>query len=439
MADPGPDPESESESVFPREVGLFADSYSEKSRFCFCGHVLNITQNFGSRLGVAARVWDAALSLCNYFESQNVDFRGKKVIELGAGTGIVGILAALQGLSLHRCARRRECTAAREMWMLRSLRVFLVVRTGSHPAGSLLRQSPQPRHTFHAGPCLSASTSSKELLMKLRRKTGYSFVNCKKALETCGENLEQAEIWLHKQAQKEGWSKAAKLQGRKTKEGLIGLLQEGNTTVLVEVNCETDFVSRNLKFQQLVQQVALGTMMHCQNLKDQLSTYSKGFLNSSELSVLPAGPNREGSLQDHLALAIGKLGENMTLKRAAWVKVPSGFYVGSYVHGVMQSPSLHNLLLGKYGALVICETSEQNANLEELGRRLGQHVVGMAPLSVGSLDDEPGGEAETKMLSQPYLLDPSITLGQYVQPQGVSVVDFVRFECGEGEEAAETE
>ncbi|XP_076967349.1 EEF1A lysine methyltransferase 3 isoform X1 [Tamandua tetradactyla] len=104
MADTGTDPELEPESVFPREVGLFADSYSEKSRFCFCGHVLSITQNFGSRLGVAARVWDAvrsglfrALSLCNYFESQNVDFRGKKVIELGAGTGIVGILAALQG------------------------------------------------------------------------------------------------------------------------------------------------------------------------------------------------------------------------------------------------------------------------------------------------------------------------------------------------------
>uniref|UniRef100_A0A2K5Y6R3 Elongation factor Ts, mitochondrial n=1 Tax=Mandrillus leucophaeus TaxID=9568 RepID=A0A2K5Y6R3_MANLE len=316
---------------------------------------------------------------------------------------------------------------------------FLLFETGSHSAGSLLRQSPQPRHTLHAGPRLSASASSKELLMKLRRNTGYSFVNCKKALESCGGDLKQAEIWLHKQAQKEGWSKAAKLQGRKTKEGLIGLLQEGNTTVLVEVNCETDFVSRNLKFQQLVQQVALGTMMYCQSLKDQLSTYSKGFLNSSELSGLPAGPDRDGSLKDQLALAIGKLGENMTLKRAAWVKVPSGFYVGSYVHGAMQSPSLHNLVLGKYGALVICETSEQKTNLEDIGRRLGQHVVGMAPLSVGSLDDEPGGEAETKMLSQPYLLDPSITLGQYVQPQGVSVVDFVRFECGEGEEAAETE
>ncbi|XP_012587727.1 PREDICTED: elongation factor Ts, mitochondrial [Condylura cristata] len=248
----------------------------------------------------------------------------------------------------------------------------------------------------------------------------------------------QAEGWLHRQAREEGWSRAARLQGRSTREGLIGLLQEGSAAVLVEVNCETDFVSKNLKFQQLVQQVALGTMLHCQNLKDQLCTYRKGFLNSSELSELPAGPEREGSLKDQLALAIGKLGENMILKRAAWVKVPAGFYVGSYVHGATQGPS-RGLALGKYGALVVCAASEQNARLAEVGRRLGQHVVGMAPRSVGSLDDAPGGEADTRMLSQPYLLDPSITLGQYVQPQGVSVLDFVRFECGEGEAAAEAE
>ncbi|KAM8802850.1 elongation factor Ts, mitochondrial isoform 2-T2 [Rhynchonycteris naso] len=377
--------------------------------------------------------WSGALSLCNYFENQNVNFRDKKVIELGAGTGIVGILAALQGgdvtitdlpLALEQIQGNVQAN---------------VPAGGRAQAGSFPFRSPQPRHAFPAGPRLSSSASSKELLMNLRRKTGYSFVNCKKALETCVGDLKQAESWLHEQAQKEGWSKAAKLHGRKTKEGLVGLLQDGNTTVLVEVNCETDFVSRNLKFQQLVQQVAFGTMLHCQSLKDQLPTYSKGFLNSSELSELPAGPEREGSLKDQLALAIGKLGENMTLKRAAWVKVPAGFYVGSYVHGAMHSPSLHSLVLGKYGALVICETSEWKANLEDLGRRLGQHVVGMAPLSVGSLDDEPGGEAETKMLSQPYLLDPSITLGQYVQPHGVNVVDFVRFECGEGEEAAEAE
>lgn len=53
------DPETDSECVFPREVGLFSDSYSESCRFCFCGHELSITQNFGSRLGVAASVWDS--------------------------------------------------------------------------------------------------------------------------------------------------------------------------------------------------------------------------------------------------------------------------------------------------------------------------------------------------------------------------------------------
>uniref|UniRef100_A0A673T377 Elongation factor Ts, mitochondrial n=1 Tax=Suricata suricatta TaxID=37032 RepID=A0A673T377_SURSU len=200
------------------------------------------------------------------------------------------------------------------MSLLRSLRLCLVARAGTCSAGPLQLQSSQPGHTFHAGPWLSSSASSKELLLKLRRKTGYSFVNCKKALEACSGDLKQAESWLHKQAQKEGWSRAAKLHGRKTKEGLIGLLQEGNATVLVEVNCETDFVSRNVKFQQLVQQVALGTLMHCQNLKDQLSTYSKGFLNSSELSELPAGPESEGCLKDQLALAIASQAKNHPVK-----------------------------------------------------------------------------------------------------------------------------
>uniref|UniRef100_A0A5F9CTQ4 Elongation factor Ts, mitochondrial n=1 Tax=Oryctolagus cuniculus TaxID=9986 RepID=A0A5F9CTQ4_RABIT len=190
------------------------------------------------------------------------------------------------------------------MSLLRSLRLCLVARTGSRPAGCLVFQPAQPWHAVHTGPGLASSASSKELLMKLRRKTGYSFVNCKKALESCGGDLKQAETWLHKQAQKEGWSKAAKLHGRKTREGLIGLLQEGNAAVLVEVNCETDFVSRNLKFQQLVQQVALGAMLHCRSLEEQPSTYSKGFLDSSELSGLPAGPDREGCLKDQLALAI---------------------------------------------------------------------------------------------------------------------------------------
>ncbi|KAJ1218679.1 hypothetical protein NDU88_006256 [Pleurodeles waltl] len=89
------------EDVFPlEEVGLFCDSYSEESRFQYCGRELRITQNFGARLGVAAPVWEAALALCSYFEEQKFDFHEKKVIELGAGTGIVGILAVLLGANV---------------------------------------------------------------------------------------------------------------------------------------------------------------------------------------------------------------------------------------------------------------------------------------------------------------------------------------------------
>uniref|UniRef100_A0A8C3S729 EEF1A lysine methyltransferase 3 n=1 Tax=Chelydra serpentina TaxID=8475 RepID=A0A8C3S729_CHESE len=85
------------EAVFPREVGLFADAFPEETRYGFCGHVLTIAQHHGARLGVAAPVWEAALTLCKYFEKQKLSFWGKKVIELGAGTGIVGILATLLG------------------------------------------------------------------------------------------------------------------------------------------------------------------------------------------------------------------------------------------------------------------------------------------------------------------------------------------------------
>ncbi|XP_073519362.1 LOW QUALITY PROTEIN: EEF1A lysine methyltransferase 3 [Phyllobates terribilis] len=82
----------------PRDVcSLFSDTYTEESGYRFCGRDLRITQHFGANLGVAAPVWDAALYLCTYFEEQKLNFQGKKVIELGAGTGIVGILVSLLG------------------------------------------------------------------------------------------------------------------------------------------------------------------------------------------------------------------------------------------------------------------------------------------------------------------------------------------------------
>lgn len=95
---------------------------------------------------------------------------------------------------------------------------------------------------------------SKTALSSLRKKTGYSFANCKKALEQFGEDVNQAEAWLKEQAQKEGWAKATKLQDRSAVQGLVGVNcnPEEGTGILVEVNCETDFVARNSKFQDMV-------------------------------------------------------------------------------------------------------------------------------------------------------------------------------------------
>ncbi|XP_051869799.1 EEF1A lysine methyltransferase 3-like [Pristis pectinata] len=68
-----------------------------EKQFKFCGHSLNISQHYGNNLEFSASIWEAALVLCQYFEREKINFSGKKVIELGAGTGIVGILAALLG------------------------------------------------------------------------------------------------------------------------------------------------------------------------------------------------------------------------------------------------------------------------------------------------------------------------------------------------------
>ncbi|XP_061642272.1 EEF1A lysine methyltransferase 3-like isoform X1 [Phyllopteryx taeniolatus] len=82
---------------FPADDCLFADTFSQDSVYMLMGQELKITQLFGANLGVAAPVWESAQQLCQYFEEQHVELRGRRVIELGAGTGVVGILAACLG------------------------------------------------------------------------------------------------------------------------------------------------------------------------------------------------------------------------------------------------------------------------------------------------------------------------------------------------------
>uniref|UniRef100_A0A3P8UYD3 Elongation factor Ts, mitochondrial n=2 Tax=Cynoglossus semilaevis TaxID=244447 RepID=A0A3P8UYD3_CYNSE len=235
-----------------------------------------------------------------------------------------------------------------------------------------------------------------------------------------------AESWLNEQAQKEGWSKANKLEGRKAKEGLMGLFVGDQAAVMVEVNCETDFVARNEKFQQLVKDVALAALAHHQNKTESKAGYVKSVLQSEELGRISVSEG--ASLTDNVALAIGRLGENMSVNRAVTISVPAEWHIGSYVHGNVSGQT--QVSMGRYGALIIFQGGNE-AERETLGRKLGQHVVGEAPLSMGNMDDLPCGEAETRLLPQTFLGDPSRTVAQFLRGQQARVLDFVRFQCGE--------
>nr|XP_057911876.1 EEF1A lysine methyltransferase 3-like [Doryrhamphus excisus] len=85
------------DSAFPMDACLFADTFSQDTVYKLMGQEVTIKQFFGANLGVAAPVWEAALQLCQYFEEHHMKWSGRRVIELGAGTGVVGIGAARLG------------------------------------------------------------------------------------------------------------------------------------------------------------------------------------------------------------------------------------------------------------------------------------------------------------------------------------------------------
>jgi elongation factor Ts len=145
---------------------------------------------------------------------------------------------------------------------------------------------------------------------KLRDQTGAGMMDCKAALEEANGNFEEATTILRKK----GLASAAKKAGRMTSEGVIGnrVSSDHASGVLVEVNCESDFVARTDDFQQLVQDVIT-------------DIEQAGDRATPEWLQDPNGPVRL-----KVAAAIGKLGENMAVPR--FVRYAGQGYVGQYIH-----------------------------------------------------------------------------------------------------------
>jgi elongation factor Ts len=282
------------------------------------------------------------------------------------------------------------------------------------------------------------------MVKELRDKTQAGMMDCKAALMETGGDSEAAVDWLRKK----GLSKAAKKAGRVAAEGLIGSALNANKGVLVEVNAETDFVARNDLFQGLVKMIA-----------------NVALDAGPDVEKILAARVGDRTIADAISETIAKIGENMTLRRAAGISVGKGV-VSSYMHNSPEEG------LGRIGVIVSLESTGKTDELKAFGRMVAMHVAAANPqaidpsgLDAATIEREKGvlaAKAEGKpanvvekivesglktyykevcLLEQGYALaEGKISVAQAVKEAEakvggpIKVTGFVRYALGEGVE-----
>jgi elongation factor Ts len=287
-----------------------------------------------------------------------------------------------------------------------------------------------------------------QMVKDLRDMTGAGMMDCKAALGETAGNVEAAVDWLRKK----GLSKAAKKAGRVAAEGLIGVAVKGTKGVVVEVNSETDFVARNDLFQGLVKMIG-----------------NVALDVGADVEKIKAAKVGSSTIAEAIAETIGKIGENMTMRRASALSVGSGA-IGSYVHNSVTDG------LGKIGVIVGLESTGKADELAALGRMIAMHVAAASPQAVDSSGLDPTAIAREKdvlaskaqgkpanviekivesglktfykevcLVDQAFIHDPSKSVAQAVkEAEGkvggpIKISGFVRYALGEGIERQETD
>ena len=199
-----------------------------------------------------------------------------------------------------------------------------------------------------------ATNITASMVKELRDKTGAGMMDCKAALGESGGDLEAAVDWLRKK----GLAKAAKKAGRVAAEGLIGVALTPSKGIVVEVNSETDFVARNDLFQGLVKMIA-----------------DVALDAGADVNKILAAPVGDRTVADAVTETIAKVGENMTLRRAAMLSVGTGI-IASYVHNSVADG------LGRIGVIVALESAGNDDELKAFGRMVAMHVASANPQAI---------------------------------------------------------
>ena len=269
------------------------------------------------------------------------------------------------------------------------------------------------------------------MVKDLREQTGAGMMDCKKALSETNGNMEEAVNWLREK----GIAKSAKKESRIAAEGLANIYVNGNKAVIVEVNSETDFVSKNEEFISMIDTIG----------KCLLDSNAKTIEDAKKVST------SEGTIEELIVNKTAKIGEKLSLRRFEIVNKSDDEYFGTYIH-----------MGGKIAALTVVKGSNEN-----VAKDVAMQAAAMKPLYVfpsevpgDVLDNErnvlkeqamnegkPADIAEKMvegrikkfykeicLAEQSFIKDGDISVEKYVANNGGEIVKMIRYEVGEGME-----
>lgn len=269
-------------------------------------------------------------------------------------------------------------------------------------------------------------TITASLVKELRERTGAGMMDCKKALQDANGDIDVAI----EEMRKSGAAKAAKKAGRVAAEGVIKIQQDGQDVIIVEINCETDFVAKDENFMGFADKVIKALQENSPEDVDAL------------MAVKVDGQSLEESLQQLIA----KIGEKVTVRR--FQKHTLSNTIGAYQHGT------------RIGVIV-----DLHGGDADMARDIAMHIAASKPVCVSEdqvpqelLDQEKeifaaqaaesGKPAEIiekmvtgrmnkflkeiTLLGQPFVKDPDQTVAKLLKAANAEVTSFIRYEVGEG-------
>ena len=202
------------------------------------------------------------------------------------------------------------------------------------------------------------------LVKELRDKTGAGMMDCKNALVETNGNIEESIDWLRKK----GISGAEKKSARVAADGVIAVSINTDAAALVEINSETDFVSRNPDFQKFAKNISEIALINGQTIEE-----------LKKAKYLDSGKSVEEALTD----LIGLIGENIVLRRSSLLKNTNNNIFSYYIHGQV------NEGLGKIGVILSLESNITSDKIKDLGKQIAMHIAASKPLAISSDDVDP--------------------------------------------------